>query len=80
MNKDTAIKEVYRKRKEQSEEDFQADIEQLVCDIEATSDKLRELKTRLTELTYKEPENQGGIFTPEIPTPEILTPEIEKDF
>ena len=66
MNKETAIKEVYRKRKEQSEEDFQAEIEGLVYDIEHTSNKLRELKARLTELQYKEPKIQGGILTPEV--------------
>ena len=66
MDKETAIKEVYRKRKEQSEDNFQDEIEQLVWDIENTSNKLRELKTRLTELTYQEPEIQGGILTPEV--------------
>ena len=66
MNKETAIKETYKKRKEQSEEDFQTEIEQLVGDIEDTSNRLRKLKTRLTELTYEEPEIQGGILTPEV--------------
>ena len=66
MDKNTAIKEVYRKREERSEEDFQADIEQLVLDIEDASDRLRELKTRLTELEYEKPEIQGGILTPEV--------------
>ena len=66
MNKETAIKEVYRKRQEQSEEDFQTEIEELVWEIENTSDKLRELKARLTELQYKEPKIQGGILTPEV--------------
>ena len=66
MNKETAIKEVYRKRQEQSEEDFQTSVEQLVLDIEDTSNRLRKLKTRLTELEYEKPEIQGGISTPEV--------------
>ena len=66
MDKGTAIKEVYRKRKERSEEDFQTEIEQLVFDIEDASNRLRELKARLTELEYEKPEIQGGILTSEI--------------
>ena len=72
MDKETAIKEAYEKRKEQSEDNFQADVENLVCAIEETSNKLRKLKTRLTELEYEEPEIQGGISTPRgIPIPAV---------
>lgn len=72
MDKETAIKEAYEKRKEQSEDNFQTDVEGLVYDIENTSNKLRDLKARLAELEYKEPEIQGGISTPRgIPIPAV---------
>jgi len=64
MDKGTAIKESYRKRQEQSENNFQTEVENLVFEIEETSNKLRDLKARLAKLEYKEPEIQGEILIP----------------
>ncbi|HEC66839.1 MAG TPA: hypothetical protein ENI23_16310 [bacterium] len=64
MNKEKAIKEVYKQKEEQAEEMFQQEVEGLVCAIEETSNHLRGLKARLTKLEYEKPEILGNISTP----------------
>ena len=62
MDKDDVIKEVYEERKKASEEDFRSEVKGLVWEIEETSNKLRDLKKRLSELQYKEPEIVADIL------------------
>lgn len=62
MDKKTAIEKVYKQREEQHERNFEAEVKQLVFEIEDASNRLRELKLRLTELEYKKLEIQGRIF------------------
>ena len=54
MNKTEALKKAIERKKEQNDQQFEAEVESLVWNIEATSRKLRELKKELTELTYEE--------------------------
>jgi hypothetical protein len=54
MDKQEAIKKAIEKRKEENADNFQSDVENLVREIELTSQRLRELKGELAELTFKE--------------------------
>ena len=54
MNKADALKKIIEDRKEKDARDFTNKVEALVWDIETASEKLRELKKQLTELTFTE--------------------------
>ena len=54
MNKAEALKKALERKKEQNDMDFERKVESLVWDIEKTSQRLRDLKKELTELTYEE--------------------------
>ena len=54
MDKAEALKKALERKKEQNDMDFERKVESLVWDIEKTSQRLRELKKELTELTYEE--------------------------
>jgi seryl-tRNA synthetase len=53
--KQKAIEEAHNRRREQSEEEFQSNVEDLVYAIEEKSDELRRLKKQLADLQYKAP-------------------------
>ena len=55
MNKAEALKKIIERKKEQSINEFERDVEGLVWAIEKKSQELRELKLELTKLTYSEP-------------------------
>jgi hypothetical protein len=54
MDKELAVKEAIERAKEQNDKVFARKVENLVWDIERTSQQLRDLKTQLTELTFEE--------------------------
>ena len=56
MNKVEALKKVIERKKEANTRDFENEVESLVWEIERKSQELRELKKKLTELQYEEPE------------------------
>jgi len=55
MNKIDALKKIIERKKEQSMNNFEKEVETLVWSIEEKSRQLRELKLELTKLTYEEP-------------------------
>jgi len=55
MNKIDALKKIIERKKEQSINDFEKEVESLIWSIEKKSQELRELKLELTKLTYEEP-------------------------
>jgi len=55
MNKIDALKKIIERKKEQSINDFEREVESLIWSIEKKSQELRELKLELTKLTYEEP-------------------------
>jgi hypothetical protein len=60
MNTKEAITKANDRRKEQSEGEFQSQVETLLYRIEGASETLRGLKRELTELEYKEPVDLDG--------------------
>ena len=54
MNKADALKKIIERKKEEDARRFECKVEELVWAIETKSNELRELKKKLTELTYKE--------------------------
>lgn len=62
MDKNQLVKEAYDKRKEEGENDFRRQVENLVLDIEEKSSQLKILKQKLVDLEYKEPEIVGDIL------------------
>ena len=55
MNKIDALKKIIERKKQQSINDFEKEVESLIWSIEKKSQELRELKLELTKLTYEEP-------------------------
>jgi peptidoglycan hydrolase CwlO-like protein len=54
MNKADALKKAIERKKEENDKNFEREVESLVWSIEHTSQKLRDLKKELTELTFEE--------------------------
>jgi len=54
MKKSEALKKVIERRKEKNDNSFERKVESLVWAIGEKSQELRELKKKLTELTYEE--------------------------
>ena len=54
MNKLDALKKVIERKKEQNMDNFEKEVGSLVWEIENTSQRLKELKKQLTELTFEE--------------------------
>ena len=56
MNKSEALKKAIERKKEENARNFESEVESLVWAIEKKSQELRDLKKKLTELTFEEVE------------------------
>jgi len=54
MNKTEALKRAIERKKEENAKEFEREVESLVWTIEKKSQELRNLKRKLTELTFEE--------------------------
>jgi len=54
MNKADALKKAVERKKEKNTRNFEDEVESLVWAIEKKSQELRDLKKKLTELTFEE--------------------------
>ena len=54
MNKTEALKKAIERKKADNAKDFEYNVESLVWAIEKKSQELRDLKKKLTELTFEE--------------------------
>ena len=54
MNKADALKKVIERKQEENKENFERTVGSLVWEIEKTSQRLKELKEELTQLTFEE--------------------------
>jgi len=54
MNKTDALKKAIERKKEENAKEFEREVESLVWSIEKKSQELRNLKKKLTELTFEE--------------------------